>query len=231
MTPIDAAIRDALHAPFDSPPPQHAHSHQRMDVALAPQAVQVRLDGATIATIPAWDTVRTLMLAHYPSCAWPIGLRLNRQARYDRWGAWSCTDVFLFGHAVAPNVVTRGHAIHSWHDEPLGFDALAPALHALNTRIPASNGGIRAFSAAHTLMGTPHVTSRRVVARSEAEALAKFAWVRDGIEGIDALLDEAPPTHRRWLVACELADADHDGFATPASHDDALATLRRLRQP
>lgn len=234
--PIDAAIINALDVPVPSKGPAHAHSSQEMNVAIAPQASALIVDNQLCEDADAktaWDAVRLAMRNAYPTSAWPVGLRLVRRARHDAWSSWSLHRVFLFGHAIdAERVgIDFDNATYRWREQPIGFDALADQLTALDVRIPRSNGAPRSFCEAHNMMGTPYVNTRRVVARCEAEAMAKMAWAHGGLDAIADLFTSRPRNHRTWLVANELADFEHDGFAHPAALHDPLDQLRALTPP
>lgn len=232
LSPADAALHAAIsHRPTIGP--RHGHDRARLDVAFTPTRTSLRLNTTAWDDPTAqqgWDAVRTALAACWPTIAWPFGLRLACDAQHNSWSQWRVANCYIFGHAVYPDRLGLNlKDLHwSWKEDPIGLDAAATILDQLAARIPPSNGHTRAFSEAHTLMQTPYVSSRRVVARSEAEALIKMAWLSRGTAGVDALINPektAKKDHATWLVSTELVE--DDGFATPQSNTDALDAIRR----
>lgn len=226
LSPADAALTDAAHTPLSAAP--EGGFQQRLDVACTPTTTRLRLNGAPLEDAPlaaAWDQVRAALVALSP-IAWPLGFRLLvRDAPWDRW---KLDRVYLFGHSFAPAAlgIDPDRLRWNWKHEPIGLHSLAARVEALAAYIPPSNGPLQAYSEGHRIMGTPYVSTRRVLARSPAEALAKMAWAYGGTKGIDELLAKGP-ARQHWLVVADLARAEDDGFGDLEGQDTALDALRR----
>jgi len=114
-----------------------------------------------------------------------------------------------------------------------GLDDLAREFRRIASLTPPSNRPVQAWSLAHDLMGTPHVTYSGVHARSEAEALLKLEWSRGGPEAIERVIREGGIPSRRnddrqWFTACELADLDLDPDGRASGRVEVGEEIRRF---
>jgi hypothetical protein len=196
-------------------------------VAMAPMGVQWRsgtplLDGGKV----AWNAVHAELVRHVPTSAWPMGFTLRAEQDRGAWRPWRLSKVYAFGATL--NERTAGLTTDSWRSwsrGPIGLDALCATLHKLDRVWSPSNQAPRSWAQAHNMMGSPFMCSDRVVARTELEALVKFAWLRGGWDGLREAATEKDRNHRTWLVANGIADPDGDGFALPPTLDAVRADL------
>jgi hypothetical protein len=197
-------------------------------VAMAPRGVQWRGQSPLLdAGKGAWNDVHAALLAHAPTSAWPMGFTLRAEHDRGTWRPWKLSKVYAFGATL--NERTAGidlDTLRYWSRGSIGLDALVETIAKLATVWSPSNQDPRSWSQAHDMMGSPFVCSDRVVARTELEALVKFAWLRGGWDGVRAAAEEKDRNCRTWLVASDVGDPDGDGFARPPSLDTVRADLR-----
>lgn len=224
-TLLNAAITQSADALFGEPgrPPYWF----RVNVAMTATRVVWRsevplLDAGKV----AWNTLHKALVDAAPRSAWPMGFTLRGEHDKGSWRPVSLQKVHAFGAPLNPKTAGLDIERSYWWARPLGMDALMATLAKLDTVWAPSNQDLRSWSQAHNLMSSAFVSSDRVVARTEVEALVKFAWLRDGMDGVKMAADERDTNCRTWMVATEIAEPDTDPFAKPPTIDRARSDLR-----
>lgn len=166
------------------------------------------------------DVLRNTM----PSEAFPIGLIFE----FDRYSGIKLRDISVFNISIGdlcglglkkdwPTRIICAEGSRWGPSTPAGLDKIQSDLSLLASLLPPTNREVRGWSIAHNLMGprSIHVNHERYFARSEAEALLKERYIREGRKALDEIVKAGRMEPRRndeyqWFISEEIFDLDLD---------------------
>lgn len=169
------------------------------------------------------EQVRKIM----PAIAWPLSITFVFERGHAR-----VDDIGVFG--IESDYLLRSRVLEderiSW-EVPLrsysGLGRLSQNMQVLASITPPSNMPVRVWSSGHDLMGSNHLNSESIYARSEIEFILKSEWLRQGITGIEEIIKSgAFPTRRNddhiWFTATDVEGIDQHPMGQIKRKENAI---------